>query len=1029
MKTRGKLLLVLAAFLLVITGLRVAWIAVHMPPSHPEIVQGVLDLRNSAIPKDKPFALDGEWEFFPYQLLPPSSEGSAAARDDSVYLPSPGNWNGAFGENSEASFQYGTYRLRILLPSDAPSNLGVQITGAKSAIEVYANGLKIGGTGRPAETASEFVPRDIPFAAYFSTEDREVELLVHMANRAGEGGLKKAVRFGAGQAVERQSTLSIAMQLMLCVVLAMHVMYALVLYFLGPARKSLLYFSLVILSAIISVLASDDRLLFAGTSLSSDWILRFAVLPYIGVSVFIPLLFQSFFPEYAKRGIPWFSYFCGAYALFILIAPTHVSRSMLGLLGIVLYVGMFQSAKALWRPLRDRKDVVFLLLAIISITANVVWTFIQDYPTYAVYYPFDLMIATLCFAAFWFQRFFETNAVMRSLAEKLQEANRRKDEFLVNTSHELRNPLHGMLNVAQSILDDPNGPPTTRDQERLELLISVGRRMSLLLDDLIDVRRLEDNALSLRVRAIDMRPVATGVFDILRFMTGAGPVRFRIDIPERFPAVLADEHRLTQILFNLAHNAVKYTDEGMIAIQAEAKDGIAFIRVTDSGIGIEPETLQHIFLPYEQGTSEAERMRGGFGLGLSIAKRLVELQGGTLQAESVPGAGSTFTFTLPLASEEEIESRAEPTVLRPEDDSRRFASVANEKKEPTAAPTAADAENEPRARVLVIDDDPVNLRILADLLTGDRLAVDTAEGGKEALSRCAAVVYDLVIADVMMPHMSGYEFTRALRERYTVSELPVLLLTARGTPEDIDVGLKSGANDFLRKPVDARELKARVRALIELKQSAKERLRLEGAWLQARIQPHFIFNTLNSIAALSSLDLERMQNLLEAFGSYLRASYDFHSPTLLVPLEKELSLVRAYLYIQKERFGERLRIAWEADIDGTLRIPPLTLQPLVENAIHHGIMRRADGGTVRIRIEPAGERFEVTVADDGVGMDEAALRNALAASASAAVGRGIGLRNTDRRLKQIYGEGLRIESAPGEGTRISFFIDHKLRTE
>lgn len=251
-------------------------------------------------------------------------------------------------------------------------------------------------------------------------------------------------------------------------------------------------------------------------------------------------------------------------------------------------------------------------------------------------------------------------------------------------------------------------------------------------------------------------------------------------------------------------------------------------------------------------------------------------------------------------------------------------------------------------------------------------------------------------------------------------ELPILLLTARSSPEDIYTGFHSGANDYVTKPVDSLELRSRVRALTDLKQTMAERLRIEAAWLQAQIKPHFLFNTLNSLAALGTFHPDRMQLLLDAFSRYLRISYDFHNSDRLVQLDRELELVRTYLYIEQERFGERLKMEWDIRADHGTMVPPLSIQPLVENAVNHGILKKASGGTIIIQAaeEQAGG-IRISVRDNGAGMSPATFNRLLDDSAPAS---GIGLRNTDRRLKQLYGRGLTITSKPGEGSEVSFLL-------
>jgi sensor histidine kinase YesM len=211
-----------------------------------------------------------------------------------------------------------------------------------------------------------------------------------------------------------------------------------------------------------------------------------------------------------------------------------------------------------------------------------------------------------------------------------------------------------------------------------------------------------------------------------------------------------------------------------------------------------------------------------------------------------------------------------------------------------------------------------------------------------------------------------------------------------------------------------------VRALTDLNRSMRERLRMEAAWLQAQIQPHFLFNALNAIAALSDINLNRMRLLLDEFGKYLRASFNFQNSERLVPLEQELALVRSYLYIEKERFDGKLEIYWEIEAGVELQIPPLSIQPLVENAVRHGITLRSSGGRILIQITEFEERVEVVITDNGVGMEEETVQGLLRARSDSR--QGVGLFNVDRRLKQMYGNGLQIRSYPHQGTTVSFVV-------
>lgn len=1019
MKSKNlKHILLVGLFLIAITGIRLTWLSFQMPIDQPYAVKGVLDLREWQLPSKDTITLNGEWEFFPSQflMLQSDSNSSASADLEQGFIQVPGDWKDYFEEDQDSSFHYGTYKLSILLAQDDREAYGLRINEIKNASAVYVNGQLMEEAGHPAQSHEQFLAGRNPYSIHTIPEGKVIDLVIHVSSDASLGGIISQIHFGTQDAVAQRTLISTMMQLMLCVVLFIHGLYAVILYFFGAAGKGMLYFSLLIFSAIVSVLTVDDRLLFVWIPVPYEWSVKIALLSYIGVAAFLPQIFKHIFREAGILKVSrWFGFYCGLFALFVLVTPSSFTLSMSRiLLAITLLLSMILTIAPLQRVLKEKEDVIFLLFAATSIANNIMWVSILGRNSIeTMHYPFDLIFACLTFAAFWFKRFFRVNTQTKLLADKLQLADKQKDLFLANTSHELRNPLHGIINIAQSIMEDDNSPPSTKNKNNLEILIGVGRRMSLMLNDLLDVTRLKEGTLRLQLRSLRLQSFIGGVLDMLRFMTENKPIRFRVDIDDSFPAVVADENRLVQILFNLIHNAIKFTDKGDISVHVTEENGVARIQIRDTGIGMDEEVQLRIFQPYEQGDSNHARAGGGFGLGLSICKQLVELHGGTLQVDSAPGQGSVFTFTLPLSNQNEDNGFVSSVLPG-------YIEAAAGYIQPDTKPVLQTAFTTSRPKILAVDDDVINLTVLENLLSKDRYDITAVTSGAEAIAMLEFIKYDLIIADVMMPYMSGYELTRSIRERFSISELPILLVTARNRSEDIDVGFQAGANDYLTKPVEAWELRARVLALTDLKQSIGDRLRMEAAWLQAQIQPHFIFNTLNSIAALSNIDTSKMQALLEAFSNYLRRSFDFHNSDHVVPIESELSLVKSYLFIESERFEERLKIQWEVDENIHFLLPPLSIQPLVDNAVRHGILRRSRGGNIRIRITDRLKSVEISIIDDGVGMNEETLLRVFDNQSKA--GSGIGLCNTDRRLKQMYGKGLEIQSAPNQGTIVSFQI-------
>jgi len=1015
-------------FLSALLILRWFWTEIFPSPAHPAAVRGVIDLRGWNFEQSPPISLDGEWEFHPNTFL--TRETVEKQSPDGVeYVQVPGGSYGKWPGEENSAFGYGTYRLRILVDPSYDQEFTFWIQSIQASSRIIVNGESSPGLGRPADHADSYQPRTASYTVEYSKAGaQELELLVQAANfdHPLSGGITKSIFFGSRAAVDNERWYSIGFQLVTFTVLLLHALYACLLYFFNPKEKSLLIFFLLMIVVGLTVVSDHDNLLLLWLPINYTWALKIRLLSYMWLSFFAVLLARNVSGTDKVRLFRFYLIALSIYSGFIAITPI---AEMFGFLGRGIF-SFFYMAPLIWfvcifakMVANRRPDAIFLLLSAASIISSVFWgVFNLREGVNRIYYPIDVLAAIVGFSAYWFKRYFRNSEENAKLNEQLKRSDKLKDQFLANTSHELRTPLHGMINIAQNLGDREKGRLDAKSAEDLELLATIGRRMSLMVDDLLDAARLREKRIVLRAEPLSIPSTVSGVVGMFRFLTDGKPVRIQTSMAERLPPAMADEKRVVQILFNLLHNALKFTDEGTINVSAEVQNERVVIRVADTGPGMDEDTQQRIFNPYEQGNN-AGGESGGIGLGLSICKQLVELHGGELTVKSAPGEGSVFSFTLP---------QADPLSLMEEfPSSESYKEAAATKSDANSAFTRMDRSvslapqtiEDGKANLLVVDDDPVNLKVLSRILATEPYNVTTASSASEAMEWLNAEQWDMVIADVMMPHTSGYELTQRIRERFAISELPVLLLTARSQSSDISAGFLSGANDYVTKPVDALELKSRIRSLVALKKSVNDRLRMEAAYLQAQIHPHFLFNTLNSIMALSELDTERMRKLGDAFSSYLRISFDFLNSGELVPLSHELGLVRAYLYIEKERFEDKLSVLWEIDPgleqDLYLLLPPLTIQPLVENAVRHGVRSRNKGGTVSIRIVRQPGAAMIEIGDDGRGIAPEKVQQLLDWGTR---DKGIGLSNTHKRLTQKYGAGLSVSSEPEHGTKVTFVI-------
>jgi two-component system sensor histidine kinase ChiS len=611
---------------------------------------------------------------------------------------------------------------------------------------------------------------------------------------------------------------------------------------------------------------------------------------------------------------------------------------------------------------------------------------------------------------------------LRRYLQELEEKNIRlrrvdqiKDDFLVTTTHELKTPLHGIIGIAESLLEDAK--TTGKIQvENLKMIISSARRLSELVNNILDYSKMKNQDLKLNIKPVDVRPIVELVLSLLKPLAEAKQLALENRISEDAPLILADEDRVKQIIFNLAGNAVKFTDAGQITVSALVNDGQLAITVADTGLGIPEDRLEVIFEPFGQIISPERTGYDGVGLGLSITKNLVEMHGGTVTVASEVGKGSLFTFTIPLSDASEAsEAWGEIPEIRREQPERLA---------PVLAKTqdAIDQSGDQSVMtILIADDELINLQVIINMLAAENLQMVTAANGLEVLEKVkSGLKPDLVILDIMMPKMSGYEVCRRLRERYSLFEMPVLMVTARSRAEDILAGFEVGANDYLSKPFDRQELRARIKTQLELKKAAEQVITTELRFLQAQIKPHFLYNALNSIIALCRLNPEKAGEVLLELSTYLRRSFDFKSTAKFVPLGQELELVTAYLAIEQVRFIGKLNVVYDIDREINLNIPPLMLQPIVENAVRHGLITKAEGGTVRISVKDTTDYVLLIVEDDGVGIAEAKMVDIFSQKDTA--GSGVGLVNIYKRMNALYGYGPAIKSEVGKGTQITLKI-------
>ncbi|MFD2683923.1 HAMP domain-containing protein [Streptomyces phyllanthi] len=431
-----------------------------------------------------------------------------------------------------------------------------------------------------------------------------------------------------------------------------------------------------------------------------------------------------------------------------------------------------------------------------------------------------------------------SNAELEEKAALLATSSQYKSEFLANMSHELRTPLNSLLILARLLSDNPDGHLSDQEVQFASTIHRSGSDLLQLINDILDLSKIEAGRMDVRPKRLPLIKLLDYVHATFRPLTLDRGLAFEVTVGEDVPREMySDEQRLQQILRNLLSNAIKFTASGKVELRVsrvkdpdsthtreETDDVIAF-EVSDTGIGIAPEKLPVIFEAFQQADGTTNRKYGGTGLGLSISREIAGLLGGRIVADSLPGKGSTFTLYVPVVSPGH-------TATGPVPEERDLPSPEQLSAEPYTGhdsddtwptPTKLEAWKSGRAgqvlpgrRVLIVDDDIRNVFALTHVLGRVGMPVLYAENGREGietLERNPDV--ELVLMDIMMPEMDGYETISAIRRTPRWAGLPIVALTAKAMPGDREKSIARGANDYVPKPVDVDQLLTVVCALLD----------------------------------------------------------------------------------------------------------------------------------------------------------------------------------------------------------------------
>ena len=751
----------------------------------PRVEEGIIDLREWDFRSDGPVDLEGKWEFYWEQLIFPFEFRLKNQEINGGYREFTKLWNyDRVGGERVTPKGYATHRARVILSSVTPE-LTLSIPHFYNAYILFVNGEYIASNGQVGMSDETSIPHWELMTQDLKVTSDTLDIVLQVSNfKHARGGARYPIQIGEKVQMHTHRRREEANDLIMAASLFFIGLFFMILYWFGRHERHILFYSLFCFFFSYRAIGSGNYVLH---SLQPDlpWLLTIK-LEYI--TTYMSAMFFCFYSYYLyrKETSTVFLFFSTAFfsacIVLALFAEVTVFSHMVIPFSIFVTGSFFYFFYTYIKAVIAKRDGSRLSLVSSMVLFAVVALQILEY--------FGLFEVPMFFTFIGYQQFFFVQSIIlfyrysRGLEiakEKAEAAAKSQSDFLSMISHEIRTPLNAVIGLTNFLISDD---PKQEHKPDLQTLKFSAEHLHVLINDVLDYSKLDAGKIEFDfvdtniieiagniIRGMEKKAEEKGIY--LHFLHDK-------DIPKY---VVCDGLRLSQVLTNLVGNAIKFTNKGGVTLslsvisKTDQKVSIKFV-IEDSGIGIPKDQQTRIFDSFSQASTSTTRKFGGTGLGLSITKRILALQNIKINLFSIEGQGSRFYFTQPFAISE-VQERVIETIS---EDKNELKGV----------------------RILLVEDNPVNVMVAKKFLSRWDIAVDLAENGQIAVEKANNEDYDLILMDLQMPVMDGYSASAELRQRDI--RIPILALTASVMLDVGDRVYTAGMNDFITKPFDPNDL-------------------------------------------------------------------------------------------------------------------------------------------------------------------------------------------------------------------------------